>query len=384
MDISKPVGSEISSVDFGILTSADIRNLSAKRITNPTVLDNLGHPISGGLYDLALGAFLRNLCGTCGLDEKFCPGHQGHIELPVPCYNPLFFNQLYIYLRSACLFCHHFKLKSLDVHRYACKLRLLQYGLIDESYQVDSIQLDNVLDSMEAVEDDGEGENKNDMSATLSKELKQKRKEFVDISIAKAISEGRTSERGTFTATVNDERKKLLHEFHKRLLMRPKCDNCGMYSPKFRKDGFTKIFETALNEKQLTNNRVRGFVRRDMLKKKEQSDKLAGKETSEDSFDIGRNPSTRPKTGSTYVLSTEIRNILRSVFQKEQQVLQYVFHSKPNLSRKLVKADMFFMDVLVVPPTRFRLPSKLGDEVHENSQNQLLSKILTTSLLIRD
>lgn len=57
MDISKPVGSEISSVDFGILTSADIRNLSAKRITNPTVLDNLGHPISGGLYDLALGAF---------------------------------------------------------------------------------------------------------------------------------------------------------------------------------------------------------------------------------------------------------------------------------------------------------------------------------------
>ena len=104
MDISKPVGSEITSVDFGILTAKEIRNLSAKQITNPTVLDNLGHPVSGGLYDLALGAFLRNLCSTCGLDEKFCPGHQGHIELPVPCYNPLFFNQLYIYLRASCLF----------------------------------------------------------------------------------------------------------------------------------------------------------------------------------------------------------------------------------------------------------------------------------------
>ena len=47
MDISKPVGSEITSVDFGILTAKEIRNLSAKQITNPTVLDNLGHPVSG-------------------------------------------------------------------------------------------------------------------------------------------------------------------------------------------------------------------------------------------------------------------------------------------------------------------------------------------------
>lgn len=124
MDISKPVGSEITSVDFGVMTAQDIRNFSAMQITNPTVLDNLGHPISGGLYDLALGAFLRNLCATCGLDEKFCPGHQGHIELPVPCYNPLFFSQLYIYLRSSCLYCHGFRLKAPEVHRYACKLKL--------------------------------------------------------------------------------------------------------------------------------------------------------------------------------------------------------------------------------------------------------------------
>lgn len=113
MDISKPVGSEITSVDFGVLSADEIRRLSAKQITNPTVFDNLGHPISSGLYDLALGAFLRNLCTTCGLDEKFCPGHQGHIELPVPVYNPLFFNQLYIFLRSSCLYCHNFRYNSL-------------------------------------------------------------------------------------------------------------------------------------------------------------------------------------------------------------------------------------------------------------------------------
>lgn len=47
-------------------------------------------------------------------------------------------------------------------------------------------------------------------------------------------------------------------------------------------------------------------------------------------------------------------------------------------------SDVFFIQALIVPPTRFRLPSKLGDEIHENSQNELLSNILKTSLLIRD
>lgn len=395
MDISKPVGSEITSVDFGVLGSNEIRSLSAKQITNPTVLDNLGHPISGGLYDLSLGAFLRNVCSTCGLDEKFCPGHLGHIELPVPCYNPLFFNQLYIYLRSTCLYCHHFRLNALAVNLYALKLKLLQYGLIDEAYKLDNIKVNaiNLDNTNEAEEDndfhaDEDDENK-DSSEADTKKLMIKRKEYVDLCIAKALSDGRTNEKGTFTATVNAERKQLVHDFHKRILSRPKCDNCGMFSPKFRKDGFTKIFETALTDKQLTNNRVKGFIRQDMIRKKKQAQKLDGEQVTEESiddadFDIGRNPSTRPKTGSTYILSTEVRNILNAVFRTEQQVLQYVFHARPNLAKKYVSADTFFMDVIVVPPTRFRLPSKLGEEIHENSQNQLLSKILTTSLLIRD
>ena len=411
MDIAKPVGSEITAVDFSTLSSKEIRALSTKQITNPTVLDNLGHPISGGLYDLSLGAFLRNLCTTCGLDEKFCPGHLGHIELPVPCYNPLFFNQMYIYLRSSCLYCHHFRLKSIEVHRYAMKLKLLQYGLINETYQLDEItteELEAYAHQLAFGEgnngkteegEDGEMHEIVDAAANSSpdmenvlKKLQKRRAEFVNSCIAKAIADGRTNKSGTFSAVVNDERKRLINEFHKKLLTRQKCDNCSMYSPKFRKDGFTKIFETALAEKQLMNNRIKGFIRQDMLKKQEQIKRLNAEspdsqqegEGENDGFNVGMNPTTKPKTGSTYVLSTEVRLILNAVFRNEQQVIQYIFHSRPNLSRKYVTADIFFMDVLVVPPTRFRLPSKLGDEVHENTQNQLLSKVLTTSLLIRD
>ncbi|KAG9926455.1 hypothetical protein KCV05_g6613, partial [Aureobasidium melanogenum] len=82
MNISQPVSSQIGGVEFAFLPSDEIRALSVKRITNPTTFDTLLNPVPGGLYDAALGNFGDNSCTTCNL--KFgCPGHCGHIELPV-------------------------------------------------------------------------------------------------------------------------------------------------------------------------------------------------------------------------------------------------------------------------------------------------------------
>ena len=94
----------------------------------------------------------------------------------------------------------------------------------------------------------------------------ERRELFVKNAIEKALNEGRTSHRGIVTASVSEERKAVIHEFYKALLSRPKCHNCGMYSPGFRKDGFTKIFENSLTEKQITNNRVKGLQRPSMIK----------------------------------------------------------------------------------------------------------------------
>lgn len=60
MNTAQPVAASIESVDFGFLTSTEIEALSVKRIQNPTAFDSLLHPIPGGLYDAALGAFLDN------------------------------------------------------------------------------------------------------------------------------------------------------------------------------------------------------------------------------------------------------------------------------------------------------------------------------------
>lgn len=61
MNISNPVASEVTSVDFTFLSTEDIQNLSVKQIINPLTFGsvaagNVPVPIVGGLYDPALGA----------------------------------------------------------------------------------------------------------------------------------------------------------------------------------------------------------------------------------------------------------------------------------------------------------------------------------------
>jgi DNA-directed RNA polymerase I subunit RPA1 len=61
MNISQPVPSAIESVEFGFLSTAEIKALSVKRIQNPVTFDTLLHPVPEGLYDPALGAWGDNL-----------------------------------------------------------------------------------------------------------------------------------------------------------------------------------------------------------------------------------------------------------------------------------------------------------------------------------
>lgn len=61
MNISQPIASHIGSVDFGFLSSEEIKALSVKKIVNSTTFDSLLHPVPGGLYDSALGAWGDNL-----------------------------------------------------------------------------------------------------------------------------------------------------------------------------------------------------------------------------------------------------------------------------------------------------------------------------------
>lgn len=51
----KPTHLNLDSVKFSMFTSEDVRKLSVAKIITANVLDNLGHPLPGGLYDPVMG-----------------------------------------------------------------------------------------------------------------------------------------------------------------------------------------------------------------------------------------------------------------------------------------------------------------------------------------
>lgn len=86
----------------------------------------------------------------------------------------------------------------------------------------------------------------------------------------------------------------------------------------------------------------------------------------------------------------ECRAHLRRLFRNESVMCSLLFGqhgpfsplTQHNLS--LASADMFFLEVIPVSPTRFRPPAKMGEMLFEHPQNELLAKVLTTSYRLRD
>ncbi|EAQ83890.1 hypothetical protein CHGG_10294 [Chaetomium globosum CBS 148.51] len=144
MNIAQPVGSSLESVEFTFLTAEEIRSISVKRIENDSTFDNLLNPIPGGLYDPALGSWGDALCLTCNLNQAQCPGHPGHIELPVPVYHPVFMDQAYRLLRAQCVYCHRFRLPRHEIHKYTCMFRVVQVGLIHEAHMIESFSVSDL------------------------------------------------------------------------------------------------------------------------------------------------------------------------------------------------------------------------------------------------
>lgn len=139
--------SHLASVDpdyvqFLMYNDEDVRKLSVSKITNVQCFDAIGNPTKGGLYDSALGPLRdRNeTCGTCNNVLLHCPGHFGHIELPLVVINPLFIKNIYTLFRVSCLKCY--KIQMNDQMKFILKLQL---ELIDAGHITAALDLDNFV-----------------------------------------------------------------------------------------------------------------------------------------------------------------------------------------------------------------------------------------------
>jgi DNA-directed RNA polymerase beta' subunit len=92
---------EIKSINFGVLSKKDILEMSVCELYNSKLTG------ANSLYDQRMGSMKNNqICQTCGLNPKMCPGHYGHINLVESIIHPLYYRHVVSFLKCFCVKCH--------------------------------------------------------------------------------------------------------------------------------------------------------------------------------------------------------------------------------------------------------------------------------------
>ena len=181
------------------------------------------------LLDLSKSLIPNLRCSTCHLNAYACPGHAGHIELPVPVYNATFMDQLLQLLRARCAYCNHLKMHPAEVHRYICKLQLVGYGLLEEAVELDNIQSNSNMAKIEVMERtiSRSDEASSDSSEDELDHLTHHRNTFVQRAIENAC--GRKQLIAAFRdkiETVFTERRAIIKDFLAGTTGRKTCGSC--------------------------------------------------------------------------------------------------------------------------------------------------------------
>ena len=72
----------VKGVQLSVTSPEETRNRSVVNVTETFLYDNSGEPVINGLFDPRMGVIDHGkIWSLDGLDNKFCPGYFGHIEL---------------------------------------------------------------------------------------------------------------------------------------------------------------------------------------------------------------------------------------------------------------------------------------------------------------
>lgn len=135
-DANGVICTDIHKAYLELLSPDQILKTSVCRVTSPVVFDG-DQPHAGGLHDPAMGSLdTRQPCITCGL-RRDCPGHLGHIELPLLVFHPTLLSSLVRLLKAVCFRCRRLKLDFKTASVYIKKFQLVQKGLLADIERFD-------------------------------------------------------------------------------------------------------------------------------------------------------------------------------------------------------------------------------------------------------
>ncbi|NWR85762.1 RPA1 polymerase, partial [Furnarius figulus] len=356
-------------VSFGMYTADEIRKLSVKPLTNPQYLDNMGNPAANGLYDLALGPpDSREVCATCMQNFSNCPGHFGHIELPLTVYNPLFFDKLYLLIRGSCLNCHMLTCTRAVVHLLLSQLKVLEKGLLHAVYDLEvilnrastvycsippgihgpiSIKLCQFLlsCSFQFLEQCADA-----TGSEIEEELNRHVQEM--------LQNSEMRDQCSNVKNVCECRNNLIAQFWKSHMSSKKCPNCKSRRSLVRKEHNSKL--TVTYPSTVYNKSGEGGILEDP----------AGIDESQ----LGKRGYLTPMTAKEYILA---------LWKNEGFFLSYLFSGMDPQESSGFGPDTFFLDLLVVPPSRYRPVNRLGDRLFTNGQTVNLQAVMKDAQTIR-
>lgn len=327
-----------NSLSFGLFTSEEIRKLSVVKIVTPLTFNAIGHPLNGGLYDPALGAFEKYnvLCATCNNVSFKCPGHMGHIELPLPVVNPFFHNIIYSVLKMSCLKCFRILIPDIPKIILMTRLRLLDSGLILEAQNIFLYLAESSLTS-----DDLEDQNN-------SVQVLEKLEKYVKKRTSKNV---KTS---TECKSIEVLKNQYIHETLNAVVKEKLCPKC--------KQPWKKV--TLIQKKLMQVASV------------EPANKFTEK-----SSDITKLPSLK-EGGYTYVLPSQAIEYLHKVWENEKHFLKYIIPIL-NTTATEFPTDLFFFTVIPVTPTNTRPINCVDGNILEHPQNQVYKSILQDCMVLR-
>jgi len=385
----------VDSVKFSLYSANEIQQLSVKEVTNPQTFDALLHPTYGGLHDPAFGPIERDeLCATCGLNNIFCPGHMGHIVLPMPVYNPVFFNIMLKLLRGSCFACHRLRLVKHRAAVLRCRLRLLEYGLLEALVKLNGIYDEFMGGQSSKTNAGASGDDKTVVNDRVLDDVLEDcvTQSIKDININDTCNSGRVK-------NLEALRQGYFKEFLSGAYYnKSKCPTCNSDVKNIRTEHHTKVFF------------YKTLAKKQKISKAAQERKLKEMEIQRSSADVDDDPThievdevimdtatpppqTQVEPSSNlnseaadmssgpgehaYLTPQEVQSHLRQVWHNDRDILEQVFKVFHVISANDENPiDAFFINVLPVCPPRFRPLAVMGEQRFENPQTANMCKVL--------
>nr|CAG4647637.1 EOG090X00BV [Moina brachiata] len=347
------------SVSFGFHTAEDIRKISVVEVTNPDTFNSLGHPTNGGLYDPRMGPHEEQAgqCATCNLLMQQCPGHFGHINLPLPCFHPLFLRNLIAIIKLTCPACKCFNISTKAKLLLAGQLDLLHNGLMTEA-----LQLLEVL------------------------QIKEDQEEEDDEVVARMKKAAGVESEGDIPPTRNVEtlRQMYVKSFIGKVAAASLCRKCkgGWKKLQQYKSQVVYILKPGTALKSVGGHTL--DMQEDEVPVEEADETIGGVQEVKSKT---KKPTVRSvkKAGNMpvmYLTPDDARDHLREVWKYDKEVFcqLYPVLSKTNTEHP---TDVFFLEVVPVIPNKFRPVNFSNGQVKENGQTMVLRKIVSDTYVVK-